>query len=150
MFCAFAAVVHLVHFHDAHELLEIRVFQGSPEPMAHIPSGLVCAASDLPLDLKGADALLTVQHCPENLKPNGKRVLRILENGIDQNGEPIGRIPAVLADPVKRLPVQHADLGIAATRAFHGAIRPAALFQELLAGRFIGEPFHQLFERHHA
>jgi hypothetical protein len=40
----FAADVGFVNFNDSHQLFELGIFHRSSQPMAHVPSCLVCAA----------------------------------------------------------------------------------------------------------
>jgi hypothetical protein len=142
-----SADVGFVNFDDPHELLELRVFHRSSQAMAHIPRCLVCAASDLALNLKSADAFFAVQDLPENLKPRLERIFGVLENRAANDAEAV--VFARLAEPVKRSRVQLVDRGVAATRTGDSAVSPAVLQHELLAGFIRREGFHQLAERHH-
>jgi hypothetical protein len=143
------ADIGFIHFDDPHKLLELRFGHPDPQPMAHIPRGLVVAASDLPLNLESADTLLTVEHLPEHLKPDEQGIFGVLEDCLDSDGEPIGGIAAELADPIEGLPIELANLLITAPWALYDAVRPAAIHQVLPARRLVGEGFHQLSERHH-
>jgi hypothetical protein len=143
-----AADESLVHFHNAKKLAELRVFHPGPKPHAHIPSGLIGTGPDHPMDLEGADALLARQHQVQNLEPSPKRIVGVLEDRFDGNGEPIGGIPTELADPMEGLPIELADLGILAPGALHDAIRPAAVCQILLAGFFVREKLIELCKGH--
>src|SRR5205809_6605999 len=75
-----AADVRLVYLDDAHEPLEVRILHRGPQPVTHVPRGLVGACADLPLNLHGADALLAVEHLPEHLEPRLEGVLGVLEH----------------------------------------------------------------------
>jgi hypothetical protein len=143
-----AANEHLVHFNDTHELAEIRIVHRRAESHAHIPCGLVGAASDLTLNLKRTNSLLGVKHLPENLKPRLERIFRVLKNSSTDDAETV--VLAWLAEPVERPCVELVDGRIAAFRAMDNCVRPAPFHQELLA-RFVGrEGGHQFAERHHA
>ncbi len=142
------ADVRFINLHFAHELRKAAVLHGGSDPVAHIPSGFIRTAADLPLDLQGADALLALRHEVDHLEPYPKVIVGILKNGLGDNGEPIAVPPtAVLAltDPMKGLRLQLVDLVVSAARALN-AIRPAALLQELLAGFFGRKSLHQLGE----
>jgi hypothetical protein len=140
-----------VHFDDAHELLEIRIVHRGAQAMAHIPSCLVRGASDLPLDLERAHALLTVEHLPDDFKPCAKRIFSILENRATDDREAIGVALAtflVRAFPLPRLRQLVNRFRLAAARAANAA-RPTALHQELAARIFGRKSRQQFFERHH-
>jgi hypothetical protein len=143
----FAADIGFVHFDDSHELLELGVFHRSSQPMAHIPSCLVCTASDLALNLESADAFLAVKDLPENLEPSLERILGVLENGPADDAEAV--VLAGLAEPMEGPRFQDINFVAIATGASDDAISPAMIQHELFAG-FVGrEGFHQFAERHH-
>lgn len=142
-----AADVDFVNFDDPHEPFELWVFHRGSQPMAHIPSGLVCAAADLTLNLKRADTFLAVQDLPENLEPRLERVLGILENRAADDTEAV--VLAGFTEPVEGPRVELVNAGVAATRATDHAVPPAMLQHELLAGIVSWKGFHQLAERHH-
>jgi len=143
----FAADVGFVHFNDSHELLELRIFHRRPQPMAHIPSRLVCTASDLPLNLESADALLAVKDLPENLEPSLERILGVLENRPADDAEAV--VLAGLAEPMEGPRFQDINFVAIATRATDNAVSPAMLQHKLLAGFVRRKGFHQSAERHH-
>ena len=146
-----AADVGLVHFDDAHQLLEIRIVHRGAQAMAHIPSRLVRLASDLPLNLKCAHAFLAVEHLPDDFKPSAKRVFGVLKNGPADDRKSIGVTFAtflVRALPLPRLREFVNRFGLAAARAAHAG-RPTAFHQELAARVLSRESRQQLFERHH-
>ena len=72
-----AADEGFIDFDNAHELLEVCILHTGAKPMAHIPSGRI-GPPNLSLDLKRADALLTVEHLPEHFKPRLKTHLGIV------------------------------------------------------------------------
>src|SRR5882724_565784 len=147
-----AADVRLVDFDDAHEPLEVGVLHRGPQPVTHVPRGLVGACADLPLNLHGADALLAVEHLPQHLEPGLERVLRVLEHRAADDGEAVG-VPRP-ARPVRALPapghrLEGIDLlGLATARAGH-RLRPPTFEEVLLAVVLAGEGRHQLPKRHH-
>jgi hypothetical protein len=146
-----SADVGFVHFDDPHQLLESIVFHSGPQTMANVPRGMQrrALAEEHAPDLARRNALQALQHRVENLEPRHERHVRILKHGADQNRKPIGRIAALLADPMEGLGLERPNLFIAATRAFDG-IRPASIRKVLTARRFIGEGRHELLESHHA
>jgi len=100
------------------------------------PGGAVCLTSDLPLNLERADALLGIEHLPKHFKPSLQRIFSVIEDRSDRYGEAIGLARLVAAHatgPMKGLELQGVDLGVAASRAFDLAIRPAAIHEKLLA-----------------
>jgi hypothetical protein len=139
---------HLIHFHDAHKLAEIGIVHGGAEPHAHVPSGLVRAASNLALNLKSANALLGIEHLPENLEPSLKWIFSVLENC--PAGDTKAVVLAWLAEPMKRPCVEFIDGGIPAFWTADNAILPTPFHQELLARFVRRERRHPLSERHHA
>jgi hypothetical protein len=138
-----------VDFDDAHELREFSVLHRSPESMAEIPRGRI-GRSNLALDLFRADAFLRVQDAPQNLEPRAERIVSVLENRPCDDREAIARFAALGALPVPRTPLQVVNLIIPATRAFHNAIQPTAIFQILFAGVFVRKRRHQFTQGHHA
>jgi hypothetical protein len=115
--------------------------------MTHVPSGLVCAAPNLALNLERTDPLFAVQDLPKHLEPSLERIFGILEDRPADDTEAV--VFAGLAEPVKRPRVELVDSRITATRAMDNAVSPAMLQHELLAGIVSREGFHQLAERHH-
>jgi hypothetical protein len=86
----FLANVSFVHFHDAHEFLELVVIHRGPNPRAHIPNGFVAGLvmKDGAFDLKCTHTLLRVQHQKSDREPSLERVLGILEHGAGSQREP--------------------------------------------------------------
>ena len=144
----FSVDTGFVDFHDAHELAEVRVVHGRAQPHAHIPSGLIRRATDLTLNLLGANAFLGIEYLPENLEPHLERVFRVLEDRPADHAEAV--VCARLTKPVKRPRDELIDSRIPATRALYDAILPAPLHEELLAGVVGRKGRHQFSERHHA
>lgn len=145
------ADVRLVNLDDAHKLLEVIVLHSGAQTMANVPSGMQrrSIAEIHSPDLARRNTLQALQHRVENFEPRHERDVRILEHGADQNGESIGRIAALLTDPMKASRFEGVDLLIPAARAFD-TIRPAAIREKLTAGYFVGKGCHELLEGHHA
>ena len=77
-----AADVGLIHFHDSHQLPKCRVFHSGPQAHAHIPSGVIRAGSEHPMELQSADAFLAGQHQIQNLEPHEQGLFRLLKDGL--------------------------------------------------------------------
>lgn len=145
-----AADIGFIDFDFAHELAESSVLHRRSDAMAHIPGRPVVAAADLPMDLQGADPLLTLRHQVDHLEPDRQGIVRVLENGLANDGEAIAVPSAALfafADPMKRLALQCVHFLVLATRALH-AVGPAFLGEKLLARFFCREAFHQAAQGH--
>lgn len=126
-----AANEGFIHFDDTHQLAKIRIMHRRAEPHAHIPRGLVRAASNLALNLKSANALFGIEHLPENLKPSLKWIFSVLENRSADDTEAV--VLAWLAEPVKRPCVEFIDGGIPTFWTADNAILPTPFHEELLA-----------------
>jgi hypothetical protein len=89
--------------------------------------------------LKGADPFLAGQHQMDNAEPLAKVDIRVLENGADQDGEPITvrASAARVANPMKGAGMR-LDIGMAATRASH-KLGPTVFGEVQLAGIFVRE-----------
>lgn len=138
--------VGFVNFDFAHQFSESSILHRSTNAMAHIPGSLVGPAPDQSLNLQGANPLLALKHQVDDLKPGLERIVRVLENGLADDGEAIPVSSATglgFADPMKRASLQCVHFLIVAARAFH-AIRPALILQVLLAGFFRREAIHGL------
>ena len=143
----FSADKSFIYFDDTHQLSEIRIVHRSAKSHAHIPSRLIGTAPDLSVNLKGAHALLGIEHLPENLEPSLERILGILKNRPADDAEAV--VLAWLAEPVKRPRVELIDGRIPASRTTDNPILPAPFHQELLTGFVRRKGGHQLAERHH-
>ena len=113
--------------------------------MTHIEGCTVGARTDHPMDLQGANTLLAGQHQVENLKPDQKGIVRVLENRAADDAETI--VLARLTEPVKGPRVQLVGSRVAATRAAH-ATGPAPIHQVALTGALIWEKSVKLGKRH--
>jgi len=137
----FPADKSLIHFDDAHKLAELRIGQTGTKPMADEPCRAVGTGTNHPMDLKCADALLAGQHQIENPEPDQQLIIRVLENRVDGNGEPVRRtlgFPAVGALPVEGSRLARVNLFIAASRATD-ILRPAPIAEIRLARILIGK-----------
>ena len=137
----FAAHVSFVHFDNAHKLPELRIGQSGAKPMANEPRRPIGACSDHPMDLKCANSLLAGQHQVENLEPDQQLVIRVLENRVDRNREPIRgarSLPAFRALPVEGPRLAGVNVLVSATRASN-ALRPTLIAEIRFAGILIGE-----------
>jgi hypothetical protein len=134
----FAADESFVNLDNAAKLFKIAVRKCGSDPVAHVPSGCVTAEAHDPVNLTRAHSLLAGQHQMSDAKPVAERLIRVLENGPDQDREPITVRGALLALPMPLTRFEVIDLGIAAAWAMH-AIRPAAGFQIIFAGIFVGK-----------
>ncbi len=142
-----AANESFINLDNTHKLAKIGIVHRSAKPHAHIPRCLVGTASDLPLNLKSADALLGIEHLPKNLEPSLERILGVLKDSSADDAEAV--VFAWLAEPVKRARVEFVDGRVATLQATNDTVLPASFNQELLAG-FVGwKGDHQFSERHH-
>ena len=82
---------------------------GEPDAMPKVPSGFHAAAQG-PLKLAGADAFLAGTHEMDRLKPQAKREVAILENGVDPDGEWLAARVALAEARTGGFAVQSADL----------------------------------------
>jgi hypothetical protein len=133
-----AADEGLIDFHDTHELAEIFVGEASADAMAHVPSRFVRTETHETLHLKRANPFLAGQHQVDDAEPLAKVNIRVLENGADENREPItaaGR--ASVASPMERAGVG-LHLSITAARA-DDELGPAMFGEVELAGVFVRE-----------
>lgn len=143
----FAAHIGFVNLDNAAKLIEILFDQRRANAMAHIPSGLVRAETEMTVDLPRAHALFAGEHQVNDLKPHAQVNVRILENGPCDIGEPI---PASAA--IRALPFEFHGLEfirpVRATTWANNAIRPAPGYQIGVAGFLIGERRLKLGDGH--
>lgn len=146
----FPADVGFINLYLSHELRKTRIPHRGADSVAHIPSGPVISTSNLPVNLKGADSLFALRHQVNDLEPSLKRIIRVLKNRLSNDRETIAVSSAAIL--IFTNPMEGASLkliyflAIASWAA--GPVRPAHLFQELLAGLLRGEALHQLSKRH--
>lgn len=127
-----------VHFHDPHQLPELRVFHSGAKPHAHIPRCLIRASSEHPMDLQCADSLLARDHQVQDLEPHNQRLFAFLENGSSRQREAIGRTrlwAALHTLPVPRPRRALIHVIVLTTRTFR-ASRPASR-QQIRAACFL-------------
>jgi hypothetical protein len=77
-----AADVGFVHFHDSHQLRELRIAHRSAQPVAHVPSGAQRRSfiEIHPPNLKRRDAFFALKNRPKNIEPDIERIFCVLEN----------------------------------------------------------------------
>jgi hypothetical protein len=134
-----SADVSFVDFDDAHKLAELRIGKSGAQPMAHKPRGAVRTCSHHPMNLQGADPFLAGQHQVQNLKPNQQPIVRVLENRVDGDREPIRRagiLATLRALPMEGTRLACVHLVIAASRT-DDDFGPALIAQIRLASIFI-------------
>ena len=137
------------------QFLEIIILHTGAEAVADVPSGMKrrTLAKEHPSNLPRRYALEALQHRVENLEPSDERHICVLKHRADKYREPIGRVVLVgfiATEPIEGPLLGSVDLPVSALRAFHLAVRPAAIRKILTASRFIGKGRHELLEGHHA
>jgi hypothetical protein len=133
--------IGFVDFDYAHKLAELGIGKSGSEPMADEPRGAVRTGTDHPVDLQSADSLLAGQHQVENLEPDQQPIVRVLENRVDGDGEPIRRtvgLPAVGALPMEGPRLAGVHFFVPASRATD-ALGPTLVAEIRLAGILIGK-----------
>lgn len=152
----------LIGFYNVpHHSDELAIRRRSADARAHIPRGFVRAGSDHSVDLMRAHSLLGVEHHEDDSEPFAQRIVAVLEYRAADDAETVAVLLladerlasflvhclfAALAEVVERARLERVSLA-AASRA-HGAIGPALLFQERLAGIVIRKPAQQFSQRH--
>jgi hypothetical protein len=137
----------LVYFLDGHQLREILVHHRSTDTPDHVPRRPIIAASNLTMDLKGANAFLGLSHQMDDLEPSPKRVVGVLEDRLGDNREAVPVAPAaalVLTNPVEGSGLERVDSssGTAARAA-----NPAGPSQ--IAGHRLAGFFGRILPHHH-
>jgi hypothetical protein len=138
----FPTHVGFVDFDDAHKLAKFWIGESGAQPMADEPCGTIRTGTDHPVYLQCADSFLASQHQVEHLEPDQQLVIRVLENRVDGNREPIGcalGFPAICALPVEGARLARVHLFVAASRTADDATRPTLIAEIRLAGIFIGK-----------
>lgn len=141
-----AADEGFVHLDDAHELTEFLLRQPGADTVAHVVRGLVGAETHNPHDLEGANALFAGEHHVDNPEPVLEGLVGVLEDGADQDGEPIALGSASLALPVLGA-LQLVGASNAAARAIDH-VRPPMLGQVDPAGGLVRESRLKLLDGH--
>ena len=134
---ALAADVGLVNL-DNPTKLSLRLDKSSPDTVRHEPSGFERTEAHVAPQLPRADAFLAGQHQMRDFEPIAERLVRVLEDRPDENGEPIAVRGALLALPMPLAGLEFIDGGIATARA-NRAFRPSAGFQIPLAGILVSD-----------
>ena len=98
-----AADERLVNLDDTHQLAEVLVRHPGPDAVAHVPGRPVGAEAHHAVYLKGANPLLAGQHQVDDAEPLAQRLIRVLEDRVDQDREPIAVVArsARVAYPVE-------------------------------------------------
>lgn len=116
----------LIDFDDTAKLVHVALDQGGTDFVTHAPSGFYRTKAHVAAQLPCADALLSGEHQVSNFVPVAERLVRVLENGPGDMGEPIAGRASRSAG--RALPMvagsQRIDLGIATAGAMD-ALRPA-------------------------
>jgi hypothetical protein len=135
----FTTNVGFVNFHIANHFAEFDISESGANLIAHKMGSFIGTETHDAVDLQSADAFLASEHHMHDAEPIPERLVGILEDRANQNGEAIAYTirRAPIAIPVKELAMLM-DVGIAATRAYN-AFRPAILNQIRLASLFIRE-----------
>src|SRR5207248_2067192 len=134
---ALAADVGLVNFNNAAKL-RLRLDKGDPDTVRHEPSGFERTEAHVAPQLPSADAFLAGHHQMRDFEPVPQRLVGVLEDRPDQNGEPIAVRGALLALPMPLAGFEFIDRRIATARA-NRAFRPSAGFQIPLAGILVSD-----------
>src|SRR5579883_2800470 len=137
----------LVYFDNPHQLAEVLIGETGPDPVAHIPSGLIGAETHVPLHLKGTDAFLGRQHQVDDAEPLAQGLVGVLEDRPGDMREAVALGGALVALPVPGAAFQLIDL----LRAAAGATDPygpAVPYQIGAAGILIGKRRLPLGDRH--
>ena len=134
---ALAADVSLVNL-DNPAKLGLRLDKSDPDAMSHEPSGFERTEAHVAPQLPRADAFLAGQHQMRDFEPVPQRLVGVLEDRPDQNGEPIAVRGALLALPMPLAGFEFIDRRIATARA-NRAFRPTAGFQIPLASILVSD-----------
>jgi hypothetical protein len=128
----------LVNFDDAAKLIHVLFDQGSPDFVAHEPSGFDRTEAHVATDLARTHALFAGQHEVGNFEPVAERFVGVLEDRPCDDRKPIAIWGAFLALPMPLARRKVIDSGVAATRTAD-ALRPSAGLQIGFAGIFIAD-----------
>ena len=120
------------------------VDHGAPELLQQQPGGLVAANAQLPLQLKGRDA---VGMGSDNVGGKEPRLERQVAAMHDRAGGHRGLPPTPRAFPCRTGPIQRPTLSAAANRTSE-AVGPALFNEVFRAGRVVGKPRLELLARH--
>ena len=115
---------------------EVLILHRGADALEHIPRRSIVAATNLPMNLQSADALLALAHQIDDFKPSGERIIRVLENRFGDDAEAIAVASAAffgLANPVEGPRLERVDLIAITARTAH-AIGPAHITEQGFAG----------------
>lgn len=145
---SFPADIGFIHFDITDQFLKFDVAKRHADFVTHEPCGFVGTESHVATDLKRADALLASQHQVNDAEPFTERLVGVLEDRPDQDGEAIADAPgrALVALPVVVLRMGM-DIVIGAARTAR-AFGPSVLHQIFRAGRVIWEQALKIANRH--
>ena len=143
----FAADIGFIDLYGAEQLPFGAVLHRDADAMAHVPSGLVGACPEHPVDLMCRHALFRVVHQEGDFEPLPQRVLGVFEDGFGDDGEPIAVLVAALAEPMEGAGFDLPYLRVAAARAVN-TIGPTTLGDERFAVIFGLEPGEEFVEFH--
>jgi hypothetical protein len=133
-----SANVGFINLDHAAKLLNV-LDQRRADLMTHEPRGFVRTKSHVALNLQRAHSLFAGEHKVDNAEPLAERLVRVLENGPRDMGEPVaGFRRALVALPRPRAVRQLVRIDGPTTRAGN-AIGPAALYEVSAASFLIGE-----------
>jgi hypothetical protein len=136
-----------IDFDHTAKLVEILFDQCGANAMAHIPSRLVRAETDVAMDLPSAHALLAGQQQMDDAIPNPQIDVGILKDGPGNVGEPIAAGAAIRALPFEFHGLEFVRPARATARA-NDAVWPASGNQIGVAGILIGEGRLELSDGH--
>jgi hypothetical protein len=124
LFFIFATDESFVDRDNAAKLFNV-LHQCNADFVAHLPGGFIGTEAHIAHDLERAHALLAGQHEMNNAVPVPERLVGILEDRADQDGEPVAVRGAFVALP---MPFAGAEIihGRVATARANNAFRPAA------------------------
>lgn len=142
-----AADVRFINFDESDQLAELNIPKASADSMAHGPSGAVRPGSDCTMDLQSRHALFACQHHVNHTEPRAKRIIGVLEDRPDKDGEAVAVRGTVMALPVVGAAFQGVYLVVSATGA-QDALGPAVGLQVLLAVVISREKLLELRNRH--
>ena len=144
----FTADKGFIDLHVANELFKLYAIKRSADLVAHIECGFIGAKTHIPLDLKGAYALLAGQHKVHDAEPFAEGLIGVLEDRTDKDGEAVAYAVcgALIAIPMIGLAMLR-HVYIAAARANY-TIRPAILFKIFLASIFAREKALKIDDGH--
>lgn len=84
-----SADVGFVHFNLTHQLRKIPILHRGTDALRHLPSSPIIAALYLAVNLERANSFFTSGHQVDDPKPRAERIIRILEDRLCDDAEPI-------------------------------------------------------------